>query len=327
MAGPDRTRQPRRPPASGSVPDLPQDPGPALGHLPLMRRTAALLLAAASGCAAPAGPRPGAPGVLPGIVVAGRVLDARAWAAESVFLFPEESRALTRSLLRAELARREARRLGIVAPAAAVAEALAAARRGLAAEVGEEGFDAWARRRYGRSGAEVEAVIRRHLEANLLYQLALRAESAVSGGHRVHLLVVADRDQAERLAERLRQGADPKALAAETADPELARSESDLPVWLPEPLASALADLGPGGVAGPLRLPGDRSWTVVRYLARRPPAAQPPVEVLLDGLAARPIGALEARAWYEEMLRRYTARDTLPAIQAPEPAFVRPERP
>jgi hypothetical protein len=48
----------------------------------------------------------------------------------------------------------------------------------------------------------------------------------------------------------------------------------------------------------------------------------PPLRVLLEDLRANPIGALETRAWWDEMHRRYTARQTSPLIQSPIPTFV-----
>ncbi len=288
----------------------------------------ALLAAGAAGCAGTPAAR-GPAGTLPELRAAGGALDARVFAAEAAFLFPEESRALTRSLLRTEFARREAQRLGLAVPAAEIEEALGLAVAGIEGGLpAGQDFEAWARERYGQSGATVRGVIRRHLEENLLYQLVLRAEARRAGGHRIHLLVAPDEARAAAWAAKLRQGADPRALAGESLDRGSdGRGERLLPAFTPAPLGPALASAGSGGVVGPLQLPGDRAWLVGRVAEVLPPAGTPPVQVLLDELATRPVDPLEARAWYEEMLRRYTAREALPAIQAPSPAFVPFERP
>ncbi len=267
---------------------------------------------------------------LPTLQADGRGLDARAFAAEAAFLFPDEARALGRSLMRAELARLEGDRLGLEPPAEQVEQALELALAGIAGGLPEGGsFEDWARERYGRSGAEVRGVIRRHLAENLRYQLVLRADAATVGRVRLHLLVSRDLEQAEAWAGKLRQGADPRALIAESLDPGAdGLGERLLPAYLPDPLGAALRQTEPGEVLGPLQLPGDRAWFVARLAERLPAASTPPPRaVLLEGLEASPVDPLEARAWYEEMLRRYTAREALPAIQAPNPAFVPLERP
>jgi len=292
------------------------------------RRAAALALAALGACAAPAGR--GGGHALPELRVGELALDARAYAAEAAFLFPEECQALSRSLMRMELARLEGRRLGIAPPDAEVDQALELALAGIESALPEGGsFEDWARERYGRSGAEVRGVIRRHLASNLLYQLVLRADAATQPRYRLHLLITTDADQASDWGDKLRQGADPRALAGESMDRGLdGQGERLLPAYLPEPLAGGLRGASPGAVLGPLQLDGDRAWLTLRLAETLPAAAAPPpLAVLLAELNERPVDPLEARAWYEEMLRRYTAREALPAIQAPVPAFVPLERP
>ncbi|MBC8327400.1 MAG: hypothetical protein H8E31_01480, partial [Planctomycetes bacterium] len=260
-------------------------------------RFAALLAAAALGaCAAPAGSS-GTASTLPEMRVRDAALDARAFAAEAAFLFPEESRALARSLMRAELARLEGRRLGIEAPAAEVDEALRMAIGSIEAALPEGGsFEAWARERYGRNGAEVRGEVRRHLAGNLLYQLVLRADAELGRRHRLHLLITGDEALARRWAGELRQGADPRALAGESADRGIdGQGERLLPAYLPDPLGAATAAARPGDVIGPLQLQGDRAWLVLRLAETLPPAAgPPPIAVLLEELGRRPVDPLEA---------------------------------
>lgn len=264
------------------------------------------------------------PEALAAVSAGGALLDARALAAAAAFLFPEETQALVRGLLRAEFARREAQRLGIeiVAPAhaAALAEALSGIQRAL--PEGED-LEAWARRRYGRPFTEVRAALERQLAENQLYQLVLRADARQSGRLRVHMLATEDAARAQRWARELRLGADPQVLAAESLEKDPRGGASfTLPAYLPEPLGSALRDAAPGTVLGPVQLPGDRLLRVARVLAKLAPEPLPPAAALLEDLRAEPIGPLEARSWFEEMCRRYNASDRLPALQPPGPAFV-----
>ena len=325
------------------MPHLPRSRGLPRDHVPLSERVrssrllaAGLLLGAGAlpgaACGAAAVEQPAAavfgsrPGVLPGIAVEGAPLDARALASEAAFLFPDETRALVRGLLRVEFARREAERLGLSVDQAALAQALAEAEAGIRASLPEDGdLEEWSRTRYGRAWSEVRHALEARLSDNQLYQQALRAEAAVAGRVRLHVLVSADSDHATTWARKLRGGADPRALAAESIDPG-PRGDSErgpLPVFLPEPLGSALAGAGPGEVVGPFRFEGDRFWHVARLLERIPAErALPPTAQLIASLRERPVDPIEARAWFEEMSRRYTAAERLPAVLAPAAAFV-----
>lgn len=294
-------------------------------------RTASAVLLGLAACTAPpatdsaSGHLERAPASLSGVSVDGAALDARAFAAAAAFLFPEQSRALVRELLRAELAQREAQRLQLGPDAGAVQRSLDAALAGIQKGLppGED-LEGWARRVYGRSLDEVRAALRSQLQDNQLYQLALRAGAHEQGRVRVAMLVSADAEQAETWARQLRLGADPAGMAAQSLEraPDGTPWFPPLPDYLPEPLGPALAGAQPGGVVGPLQLPGDSAWRVLLLRERLAPEAVPPVAALLAELAAQPVGALEARAWFEEMCRRYTAADPLPALQAPGPAFL-----
>lgn len=266
------------------------------------------------------------PAVISEVSVRGQPLDARALASEAAFLFPEESRALIRSLLRAEFAKLEAQRLGLQIDRDELQRAVAENRQGIEDSLGpDQTPDDWALARYGRRWEEFQAVLSRHLASNQLYQLVLRADALMQGRYRIHMLVGRDQSLAESWARKLRSGADPRILAAESMDrgPQGDCSYPPLPLYLPEPLASGLVEATAGAVIGPFQLEGDQAWRVVRLQERLGPRdSLPPRVWLLENLRKEPISALEARAWFEEMLRRYTAREQLPSIQTPASPFV-----
>ncbi len=295
-------------------------------------RAAALGAALLTALAACAGPQPvadavvGPPAVLAEVRVAGRALDARAFAADAALLYPDETRSLVQSRLRTEFARREAERLGLDVDPERLDAALDDFLAALAAEH-EPGEDdeAFARRRYGRSHDELVAAVRRRLADNQRYQVAVRARAAVEGRVRVLWLVVEDEAEAASLARRLRSGMDPRALLSASL---LVGTEPDgsfppMHPRLPAPHRDALVGVEPGDVVGPLRFTGDRAWWVGSVREVLPPlAAPPPTARLLDELETRPIGPLEARAWFEAMAEGYTATLGAPSVLAPEPAFV-----
>ncbi|TAH38942.1 MAG: peptidyl-prolyl cis-trans isomerase [Planctomycetota bacterium] len=295
-------------------------------------RAAALALALAAGCAAaPPPPRARlqldrAPAALPNITVDGAALDARALASAAAFLFPEQTRALVRELLRAEFARREGQRLALEPDAATLEDSLARALAGIQATMlADEDLEAWALRVYGRSTAEVTAALRDQLAENQLYQLVLRADARAHGRARVAMLVTTERERAETWARQLALGADPARMAAESLEraPGGGPVVAPLALYLPPPLGEQMARARAGDVLGPAQLAGDSAWRVLRVIEVLPPErTPPPVSVLLAELAAQPVGPLEARAWFEEMCRRYTAADRLPSLQAPGPAFL-----
>jgi hypothetical protein len=286
---------------------------------------AAVLAACAgpqSGAAAPHDPVAPPPlqagGPLGAVVVEGIALDASAFAAEMALLFPEQSAEVVRSLLRAAFARREAERLGLDADPAEVEASLAT----MAEELGDAlSREDWARSRYGLSWAEVRAAYATRLRANQLYQLVLRADAVASGRLRVRWFLLADEGDADAVADRLRLGATPGAVAAATLQPDA--PEDLLPSYLPRPWRDALAEAALGDVVGPLRFDGDRIWRVAVLLERLPPGTVPAREALLDGLRERPISAVEARAWFEEMLRRYTATTGPLPVSSPTPVLER----
>ena len=199
-----------------------------------------LLLSFACGQAPVAGPLPEAAGprshaggasTLPGVALGDEQLDARAFAAEASFLFPEEARALGHALLRAEFARREGARLGLDVDSREVDAALAASRAAL--EAGAPGGDlqSWAESRYGRSWAQVEEGIRARLEDNQRFQLCARAWSLQQGRVKLRGLATLDRELAEAWVRRVRNGASAAALVESSLDPG-PRGDGTLP-WLP----------------------------------------------------------------------------------------------
>jgi len=264
--------------------------------------------------------------LLPEIRVGGTRLDARAFAAEAAFVYPEESREIVRSLLRAEITTHEAERLGLQPDPARIQQEMARFESDLAAELGPGAdFDAWSRRRYGRRWEEARQVLVAHLARNQLWQICVRAEAHLQPRARLHWLVTPNADEAETWARQLRGGMDPRSLAPASRLPGREADGSFAPcaARLPAPHAAALAGLPVGAVVGPLQFEGDRAWWVGRIAETFLASAQPPpVAVLLAELDAHPLEALEIRAWFEAMLGRYTATDGAPSIAAPLPAFV-----
>lgn len=258
--------------------------------------------------------------------MAAAALDARAFAAEVAFVHPEEAREVARSLLRAEFAAREAERLGLAADAVRAAAELAAFEEGLRAELGRDAdLDAWARARYGTGWAAARAVLGEHLARNQLFQLCVRAEALSQARVRMFWLVTADGEEARDWARRLAGGLDPRTLmpASRLAGDQPDGSFAPIPARLPPPHEDALAAAAPGDVVGPFQFEGDRLWWVGRVAETVPPQpAALPASRLLADLEARPLQPLEVRAWFEEMLRRYTATAAPLPIAAPSPAFV-----
>jgi len=260
-----------------------------------------------------------APAVADGLssaIVGGNALSARALSAEFAFLFPDESQAVTRSLMRGEFARLEAERLGVVVPPAAIDAALERAMAEIVAGMGDVGdFTTWCVSRYGLPRADVVAAIRARLTDNLRYQLVMRMAAAVTP--RVRVLVSLSRDQsaAEEQLGKLQMGANPLVFQPP------AREEL-IPLFAGGELAAHLS-AAEGNLCGPFRLDGDRLWHVVMIREELAAARHhPPLHVLLGDLRANPIGALETRSWWDEMHRRYTSWQTSPLIQSPLPTFV-----
>lgn len=286
------------------------------------------LIGAAAGCSAPASSGGAAArATLPEVRLDAAQLDLRAFAAEAAFLFPEETRELTRSLLRAEFAAREAERLGLAADSARLNQEMTAFEDSLRQDLGGEAadFELWARQRYGRSWEEVRRVLSEHLGRNQLYQLCVRAEASRQTRVRMHWLVTGDAAEAESWARQLRSGVDPRTLLTGSLvrgrEPD--GSFAPMAARLPQPHQEALAGAAPGTVLGPLRFDGDRSFWVGRVAeVEAALGATPPAQELLAELDRRPLELLEGRTWFESMLRRYTANDGAISIAAPQPAFV-----
>lgn len=287
----------------------------------------ALTAACAAGtAAAPATRAAPAPRPLEEVRIGALQLDPRAFVAQAAFVFPDETREVIRSLLRAEFAAREAERLGLAPDRERVERELADFERELAQEfaLGED-FDAWSRARYGRRWDETRLVLAEQLARNQLYQLCVRADARTQERTRMHWLVTPDEQAARAWARRLASGADPRAFAADSlvrgteADGSFAASAARLPA----PHADALHGLAAGAVVGPLRFDGDRGWWVGRVAETIPAAAAlPPVAELLEELDRAPLSPLEGRAWFEAMLARYTASEGAPSITAPVAPFV-----
>ena len=253
-------------------------------------------------------------------------LDPRAFLAQAAFVFPDETREILHSLLRAEFTAREAERLGLAPDRARVERELADFERELATNLAPgEDFDSWSRARYGRRWNETRLVLTEQLTRNQLYQLCVRAEARLHGRARLHWMVSADEQQARAWSRQLGSGLDPRTLAGESlvrgGEPD--GSFAAASTRLPEPHVELLDGAEAGSVIGPLRFDGDRSWWVGRVAERFPAAAAPPpVAELLEELDRAPLSPLEGRAWFEAMLSRYTASEGAPSITAPVAPFV-----
>ena len=243
-------------------------------------------------------------------------LQPLAFASEMALLFPEESAEAARGLLRAEFARREGRRLGLEADPAELQSSLAS----LAADLGEgDAPQTWAQARFGRPWTEVRAAYAERLAVNQLYQLVLRADAYAQGRLRLRWYLTAEEADAQAVLQRLRLGADPLGVLATTLQPNA--PDELVPLYLPPPAAALLGAAEPGALVGPFRFAGDRVWRVALLLERLPAEPVPDRSALLAELRARPVSAVEARAWFEEMSRRYTASIGPLPISSPPPAF------
>lgn len=266
---------------------------------------------------------------LPGVEVEGRALDARAFAAEASFLFPEETRALGRALLRQHFASREAERLGVVTDAEELATSLQATIDGLAAAAPDGDLESWAQARYGVPWSRVEAGLALRLERNQRFQLCARLWTYQQGQMRVRMLTSRDRQTAADWVRRIETGASSAAMAQASLDPGPA-GDGTLP-WLPGELPIFTTDTTgawqEGAVVGPLQIEGESVWRVFEVLERRPAQAElPPRGELMRELREAPISPLEDRAWFSAMLSRYNAREGLPIFTTPDESFVRPPR-
>jgi hypothetical protein len=246
--------------------------------------------------------------------------------AELQFVYPRQGAEITRSLMRTELAHREAERLGIQLPLAAVEAAISDFETSLLQGLGgEEDLEAWSLAQHQQSWAQMRPQYERRLASNLLYQLVLRADAIQHGRAQMWWLLSSTKQQATEWARSLRGGRTPSSLLEESllAGPEPDGSYPPMATYLPGEAGELLQVASVGQVIGPLQLPGDQSWMVGLVIALHPAQEHlPPVAVLLEGLQAQPVGPLEARAWFEEMSRRYTARATFAPISAPLEAFV-----
>lgn len=283
-----------------------------------------LVLLLAASCGAPQRTTYSAPPSLDPL----RALQGDAFVADTAFLFPEVATEVQRGLLRAQFTLREATRLGLEADTEEVERSLAELRwtvlgnTAVSAATDEAELQArleeWAEARYGCGWNEVRAAFEQRLRRNQLYQLVLRGDSTVRGGYRVRWFVSATEQDAASLVDKLRLGADPAVLMARSMVPNTTLAGERVAVYLPAPFAEALAAAEVGEVVGPARMAGDTAWRVGELLEILPAAAMPTRSELLEGLRAEPVGGLEARAWFEEMSRRYTAEAGPLPVSSPD---------
>ncbi|MDA0666770.1 MAG: hypothetical protein O3A50_03225 [Planctomycetota bacterium] len=260
-----------------------------------------------------------------GIVVDGAGLNLRAFVAQMAFVFPDESADLSRSVVRTEMARLESQKLGVVLPARRVDLAFQTFSKGLVAQLGNETTpDDWAMARHDALWRDIQPLYRENLAHNLLYQAVLRADARLSGRVSMFWFVTGDANQARRWAASLQSGRDPKSMLSESliSGPNPDGSYPPMSRDLPGEAGEQLQNPSLGQIVGPIQFEGDRSWrvgVVTQVLA--PESQLPPIDVLLDELESQPIDALEARAWFEKMSRRYTVSSSLSPFAGPTQAF------
>jgi|FLOH01.1.fsa_nt_gi hypothetical protein len=264
--------------------------------------------------------------ILDGVSMQDSALAMNSFVAEMQFVFPQQSAEISRSLLRTAMAQREAQRLGIQLPKLAVESAITTLETSVLQSLGAEGdLDSWAYAQHQQSWAAVRPQYARHLADNLLYQTVLRADAIQHGRVKMWWLLSSTSSQATQWARSLASGRDPASLLSESlvSGPEPDGSYPPLAVYLPGAAGVQVATATAGDLIGPLQLPGDQSWMVGLVIAVLPAQEQlPPVSVLLEDLRQHPVGPLEARAWFDEMSRRYTAHAIFSPITAPLEAFV-----
>jgi len=264
--------------------------------------------------------------LLEGVSLQDSALAMNSFVAEMQFVFPQQSAEISRSLLRTALAQREAQRLGIQLPRVAVESAITTLEKSVLQSLGAQGdLDAWSYAQHQQSWAAVRPQYARHLADNLLYQTVLRADAMLHGRVKMWWMLGSTSVQASQWARSLVSGRDPASLLSESLmpGPEPDGSYPPLASYLPGAAGIQLATAKAGDVIGPLQLPGDQSWMVGLVIAVLPALEQlPPVSVLLEDLRQHPVGPLEARAWFDEMSRRYTASANFAPISAPLEAFV-----
>lgn len=260
-----------------------------------------------------------------GIAVDGAGLNLRAYVAQMAFVFPDESAELTRSLVRNEMARLEAEHLAVVIPSARIDRAFQSFENGLVAQLGSTSTpDAWALARHDALWREVQPLYRIHIAQNLRYQVVLRADARLSGRIGMFWFLTGEFEEARRWASSLKAGRDPKSLLQESLIPGPNPDGSYPPMSrdLPGQAGEQLRTAEVGQIIGPIQFEGDRSWRVGVVTAIFPPVMElPPVAILLDELETQPIDALEARAWFEKMSRRYTVSASLSLFSGPTQAF------
>ncbi|MFK5954968.1 MAG: hypothetical protein QM477_00830 [Planctomycetota bacterium] len=260
-----------------------------------------------------------------GVAVQGAGLNLRAFVAQMAFVFPAESAELTRSLVRTQMARLEAERLELSVPESRIDQAFTQFTQGLVAQLGANtNPDAWALARHDASWREVQPLYRQNLADNLLYQIVLRADARQSGRVGLYWFVTGDQAQARSWASGLKAGRSPQSMVEESllAGPSPDGSYPPVSRDLPGMLGEQLQNPSVGQVIGPLQLEGDRSWRVGLVTEVLDPETElPPVAILLEELKNQPIDALEARAWFEKMSRRYTVSTSLSPFSGPTQAF------
>ncbi len=264
--------------------------------------------------------------LIDGVAVDGSALAMNSLVAELQFAFPQQTAEVARSMVRTELAHREAKRLGIQLPSGAIDEAMDSFESVLVQRIGSSSdLDDWALAQHQQPWAVVREQYQQHLVDNLIYQVVLRADALQHERVKMWWLLAADLEQANGWARSLSSGRAPASLLSESLlpGPEPDGSYPPHATYLPGEAGELLANPKAGEVIGPVQLPGDNSWMVGQVIARLPAQQElPPVAVLLEDLREHPVGPLEARSWFEEMSRRYTASATFAPVSAPLEAFV-----
>jgi hypothetical protein len=264
----------------------------------------------------------------PVATVAGRPLFADDVARFWYDRYREEYLRTVDDLLDERMVEAEARRLGLAVPTAAADRAVAAeeaARRRQLREAYGEGADLASEvdRVYGLTVDQWKArVLRPRLEARLLLERVVRADTRGRARVRVRVIVLPDAARAAAVTAKLRAGADFSLTALrESVDPT-AKVGGDLPPVARGDLAfpgveERLFAARTGDLVGPLevRVEGRPQWQVYKVVDRTEPWVVPPAELgarLEQDLAASPLTRGELERW-----RARARRDLEVRVYAP----------
>jgi hypothetical protein len=232
--------------------------------------------------------------------------------------FPAQRRDLLRKLVREELVRREALRLGVFARPEVIEKVVERGIEELRARVeaesgGRQSLEEFLRAEAETTPEQYREDLRRFVLARHFLELVVRFDSIRRDRVVVRVLGVTSRREAEDLLARLREGADFAALARRSSvGPNRAEGGKLPPADRddPHPAVKAAFDLAPGEVSGPIeeKTPSGSIFYLVRLLERLPGREVPFEEIEVEvraSLQAEPLGDREVERWRIRAGARY----------------------